>query len=294
MNLIEVAQNLRILKSKLNLGVEKRNDNTTCRIYNWLEFSNTLNLLKDFSFLEDQVNYIFSIDDNINIRNFEWIAKIETYNKMTYGIDTLKKSIDSCIKLIEEYTSEGAKIPEDSRLLNVKLPSTIDMKNMSNICHDLDFIFDQCPLINSEVKFIGVEKGSVYFLFTTALPSIVAIGWILNAALDVQRKYNQNQMIKRKLETMNDIADSTKEIIKLLDDEVQEYCKVKAFEIEGSASLNTEEKTRLILSIKTLNELIGQGVQMQCSLCEGEDSDVASFPKPEEFKSLLETMKLIE
>lgn len=293
MNLIEVSNRLQYLKSKLNLSSERRND-STYNIYNWMEFSNSLNLLKDFRFLESQVDTIFSIDDNINIRNIDWIAKAETYKNMIVSIKALIESIDSCVKLIDEYTSGSTEIDKNSRLLNVKMPNIIDMKSMSNICDDIDIVFSQCPLIKDEVKFIGVEKGSIYFLFTTALPSVIAIGLILKAALDVQKKHYQNQMVKSKLETMKDIEGLNKTIIKKLDDEVEEYCKTKAMEIEGAADLDKEEQTRLILSIKTLNELIGKGVQMQCSLSEGEDDSAMSFPKIEEFTQLLETMKLIE
>lgn len=293
MNLIEVRDDLLRSFDNVELMTEKRNDNNI-KISKWMNMSNILHSLKKYSFLEEQVDEIFSIDETINIRKDTWIATPDTYNKLVIEIGKLTTAISSCINLISEHVGEEPHIAENSRLLNVKMPDSIDMKKMSSICNDIDIVFEQCPLIKDEVKFVGVEKGSVYFLFTTAVPSVIAIGLILNVALDVQKKYYHNQMVKSKLETMKDVEESTQTIIKKLDDEVEEYCKIKAREVEGAANLKPEEQTRLILSIKTLHELIGKGVQMQCLLCEGESDPAISFPKVEEFTKLLETIKLIE
>lgn len=132
-----------------------------------------------------------------------------------------------------------------------------------------------------------------FFIFVTTIASISMLGKILNAALDVQRKHYQNKMFKNKLETMENIAGAYGQIIKQLDNEVKEYCKAKASEIEESKDLSHEETERLALTIKTLSALIGQGVQMQNMLDGTQEKTDVNFPKPEDFQSLIEGIKML-
>lgn len=292
MNLIQHASDLKELNKKLNLKSDKTTDSKYI-IRNWLEMSNTLNKLLEVNFLSDQVKNIFSIDDNMNIRINDWVTTPQTHQLLSYKLETLRISIDACIKLISEYTDEVSDITEGNGFLNTRMPDAINMKKMSKICDDLDKVFNQCPLIKDEIKFIGVEKGSVYFVFLTTLLSITMVGKILNAALDVQRRYYQNEMMKIKLETMRNIGDVGKQIIENLEIEIKAFSREKALEIEEAQNLDPEDVERLTLSIRTLSSLIGQGVQMQCALYGEQEASNISFPSTEEFKNLIDGLKLL-
>ena len=293
MNLIQQVNDLKRLGENLILIADKRSDGLYY-INSWMGLSNTLNKLKDFSFLNEQVDEIFKIDDNVNIRINEWTTKAETYKKLSDKIETLKKSIESCVKLIDEYTNDDYEITEGKGLLNVKMPNNINMKKMSIICSDLDKVFNQCPFLEDEVKFIGVEKGSVYFVLATTIVSITVIGTLLKTALDVQRKFYLNEMMKNKLETMEGLTDSIKLIKEQLDNEVKEYCKQRAMQIEENKNLGNEEMERLVLSIKTLSKLIGEGVQMQYVLYENQKDSELTFPKSQDYENLFESIKMLK
>lgn len=298
MNLIEISSNLKQLLNKL--AISKRDlgpNNDNYEITDWMVVSNSLHSLSNYSFFKDQIQYIFTTNDLVYVRSDRWLVSKATFGVLSNRINTLKESIKSCISLIDEYTSKVYEIPENSGLINVKMPDKIDMVKMSDICNDIDIVFAQCPLIKDEVKFIGVEKGSVFFVFVTAVTSVKTIGMILNIALDLQKKYFQNQILKNKLETMISIKDFVEKAKKELDDEVKEYCKEKVLGLDESKNLDPEEQTRFIISIETLSDLINKGVQMECTLSEGEEgeSDVVSlFPKLEDFKNIIEATKLIE
>lgn len=296
MNLTHQYCELKEIYSDLNLNAAKRNDNNY-QINGWMNISNNLNTLMEFKYLKKQVKDIFSIDDNINIRNDTWIAIPKTYNELTRKLETLKKSIESCIILIESYIYKPIDIPEDKGLLTITMPNNLDMNKMANLCNGLDKVFNQCSLIKDEVKFISVERGSVLFLFITTTASIKVIGTLLNVALDVQRNYYENQITKAKLETMSDIKDSVSKIIKKLDDEVEEYARQKASDMEEAQGLDNEQINRLTLSISTLSSLIRQGVQMQCTLAESAKMDEVTditFPSLEEFKAATEGVKMLK
>ncbi|NBI08229.1 hypothetical protein [Senegalia massiliensis] len=292
MNLIEQSLHLNVIKEKLDVKTEKTKEGKIV-IINWIEVSNALNKLLDFDFLRKQAKEIFQIDDIINIRIDRWITDAKTHKLLIEKIGSLKKSIEACIGLIEEYTKEDFKVSEGKGLVHTRMPDDIDMKKMSKITSNLDKVFNQCPLINDKVKFMGVEKGSVYFVFGASILTISVLGKLLNAALDVQRKYYQNQMLKNKLETMDNISDTIEPIIEELENEVKEYSREKANAIDESGKLEPENIERLSLSIKILSELIGQGVEMQCSLYGEQENMDISFPLKKDFKNLLETTKMI-
>jgi len=293
MNLMEKVNELKKLNKDLRLNAVKQADGYY-RINDWMKTSDALNRLLEHDFIKDKVEKIFNVDNVIYIRTNTWITPGKTYEKLEREIEILSESIDSCIKLLEEYVVGSYEIPEGNGILSVRMPDILDMNKLSNICEELDKVFNQCPLIKDEVKFVGVEKGSVHFIFVTSLISITIVGKMLNVALDVQRKYYLNKMLKIKLETMEKFKEATDPLIKELENEVKRYCEERAKQIEESKNLENEDLKRLAFSIQTLSTLIDQGVQIQCVLYEGQvDSDL-TFPTKDDYKSLINTVKLLK
>lgn len=270
------------------------NTTTGYEISSWISVSDTLLELKELKLYSNEIEEIFKLNNVINFRTNIVSLDSGTYNIFIKNIERMKIAMYGSIELLKSQ-DYGVFIDVNQASIDISIPETISIKQLSDMCDEFDKIFSLCPIIDEEVKFVGTEKGSILVLFLVSTHCAKIVGQLVNAALDIQRKIYQNKMFKVKLQTMEGLGDAINNIIKNFDKEAQDLRLdvSKKLAEQNERNLKPEDLTRLSNTIKMLEGLIEKGVQMQCTLAEGQEIKEIQFPKPEEYKALIEGIKMI-
>lgn len=291
-----IAKQVKYCHSLLKLSVS--DSGAFKQVNNWFQISEALYKLNEFSFVGDSVKKIFNLGppyqsccETISIPNGNYNVFLSLFNQL----------ISKCEAIIEFSYEE-----DDESDLHIKLPDRLDdLVDLSNLIKDLDTSFNKCPLLSEKigkVSFNKVEEGSNWLVVTIAAGSKV-LEWIANYIKSCNEIRIQNRTIKEKnldiiLKKMKVTEEQQKQFKKNYDEaeneEIKSLC-IKNFKKLNLSDnkINPEDENRIVHSMKTLSNLLDDGIEIYPS-SSVEDDIKNIFPNKEETKLLEEPQKLLD
>lgn len=288
---------IRNLNHKQNNYNNGKSDYT---LINWESAVQSYNLIREISFLKDDVQLILSHVPAHEFTQEKPNISAQASSSIKNGNIRLLAKLDAIIGLYESLDNGEAK-----QGLDVKIPKCDSFKEYIQYMKDIDFVFSQCPFISQsdeEIIFNTVDVGSMWLSFfikaETGKHFILSfVAKLSEIAIKIKSNYAVTQMQDEMLETMKQKNEVGQEIIdvfkkmkdKMLDDAVSEM------ESEfGTTITNEEDRDRARRSIDTMARLIDKGVEIYTAIETPEEIKVM-FPFTENAPILPEGLqKLIE
>lgn len=249
-----------------------KKDAGICRIYGWHDALESMAVLRNLSFLSDDINAVIETMP-LYARDKETpeISR-DIYNKLGKNIKTLTLKLETVVDLYESIENG-----ESQEGIDIKIPKCNSLKEYIQYMKDIDFVLSQCPFISKcdeEIVFNTVDVGSMWI--SLAVKASVAKHLILNTIskmveLAIKVKSNnivikqQNEMLeamKQKNEVGQEVLDAFKMMkTKILDDIVSEMEQDSGMQIDSP-----EDRDRAGRSIERLSELIEKGVEIYSAI----------------------------
>lgn len=190
------------------------------------------------------------------------------------------------------YESMGLNEKTEPEGIDVKIPKCDSLGEYVTLLKDVQFVFEQCPFLQSEestIKFSCVDVGSQWLsFFVTASVGITAITYIfknlafmLDKAIQLKSHMNnlkEQEALLRKANLANDVLETTINVNEVI---IKQYVSQAVKEIEEQNSENKlsdrEEIGKAEKSLEKLAELMNKGVEIYTSIDTSKDIQVL-FP----------------
>lgn len=279
--------------------------------YNYIKFKfiEILELMKESKGIEnDKIKYlsekeiqtkidilIKEIDNSLSdIIFLPTIHLPENYSDMLTTILSIYHLLLALETTIDIYETLQMDVDKTQIGLNIKLPPTDSITEFRKNIEDIEFLFTNCPFIQSEensIKFQSVDIGSVWLVVGVACISITAGSILLNnivALIDkcMILKSHKLTILKQaqRLEVMKHNEEEKEKLIKNLVKLYQVSVNNVIFEMEESSGYNIEseeDRKKAYQSLEILGKLLDKGLQIH-----------ASIESPDEIKALFEPLNL--
>lgn len=245
--------------------------------------------LKPFPVIRKKIDDIYGTDATF----YKGETGAFTPQERTFIINTMS-SIKSNL-LTMQSMCEAIGVKSDSSGFDIKLPPNMTLAELSKCTHDLDNVFNQCPLLKSEqeeVRLRGVDIGSIWVTFSIiGAGSALAFSILKNLAAMVDQIMQireraaickqQEELAKQaqlKNEEIQPIVNANKTIIKNL----TQSCAEKLASDNNIDS--PEDIAQIRASLDMLREWIEKGMEVYASI-EAPKEIKSAFP-PLEVQSL--------
>lgn len=209
-------------------------------------------------------------------------------------LKTLNTSIQTIVDLYESLGYE-----ETENNLEIKIPDGIELSKFKKLIGKLDFILNQCPVIEKDSKtskLIKTDVGSTWLVLAGTTVFLRSVGYVINVTIKARAdlaSIKQMEALGREMHTKADIA---QEIGNTLERQRKMIMKKYVDELKETSgkSLNPEEKDKVEMCISELDDLIESGVKIYAAIDTPREIQEL-FPEQPDLKLLPEDMiKLIE
>lgn len=299
-----IARQVEYFYNNLNLEVTEKSQggNAYKIITNWFPISTSLYKLSEYEFIGDSVQNIFDLGASFQSSSKSISVLSGEYSGFVTKFNIVKAK---CEAIIDLYKLEE----DDTGNIYIKLPDSLnDLDTLSSMISDLDVAFNKCPILNrniGNISFKKVEEGSNWLV--VAIGAVIGgakvLDWLANFVKSCNEIRLQNKTIKNiELDSvlkLMEIEDKKQEqeykqrVIKGEEEKIKSLC-IEKFESIGLEyeEITPEDSSRIVHSMKTLMDLIDQGIEIYPSpSCDVETKKL--FPKQEEMKLLEDSQKLL-
>lgn len=282
-----ILNNVKLDVSSSSSGAIYKNDN-------WQEILKAFNTLYELKIFDKYVQPFLKNEVLSKYANNSIYINANTYKEFKMILSDIELSIYS-IKRYLEINLIANSITDDEVLLDIDIPVNVDLEKLSKICKDLSRLFDACPLFADEVKFKGVEKGSIILFVSTSAITAAAIGSIVKVAYDILMQHQNYKLTLKTIESLDGVSNYNTVIQDAIKKQLDLIVK-KDTEKLKTESMESEDYTRLTESVNICKDLLESGIKIECSLLGSANSSVQSqFLTTEEYKKIIEIpQKLIE
>ena len=250
--------------------------------------------LKPFPEIRENIDRIYSTHDTF-YKGLPGPLTVDEKKQIESAMNNIKQTLlamqSMCIALGLEQNSSG---------FDIKLPPNITLTEFSSCLKDLDHVFSQCPLLKTdseEIKFSGIDIGSMWLTFTIICTGAAASFYILNnlaAMVDKVITIREHVAVLKQQEalvkqtTLKDtmletVIEANKSVMMSL---IEEASDALASEHDIN---NPEDIERIRGSITMLKEWIDKGMEVYAAI-EAPDEIRAVFP-PVEMQKLPEVIQ---
>lgn len=286
---------------ELNISDKSSGGNSYKIINNWYAINTALYKINDYPFVGHSVQDIFDLGASFqsSAKTISIVSGVE-YNTFITKFNIVKAK---CEAVIDSYNLE-----DDSNDLYVKLPNNLsDLDCLSSIVKELDLSFNKCPILNEKVgniQFKKVEEGSSWLVLTIGciVAGAKSLDWIANYIkscneIRIQTKTIKNLDLDNILKAMEieekEQSKLKEKVNKNEEQKIKSACleKFKCLDLENR-QITPEEESRIVHCMKSLAELLDDGIEIYPSFTSKEETKNL-FPKKEEFKMIQESQKLL-
>lgn len=287
-------ENIKDVEIKSNSAV------TGHRLGNWAACRNILPELRKISCLTEQVD---DLGKSLNFYAIERdVPEISegAFKKFSEAYKKLRSSVQTLINLYE-----SMELGESHPGIDVKIPRCNSLKEYMEYLKEIDFIFSQCPFLQSneeEIKFNTIDVGSQWLAFNVIAGTGVGF-YILNnlaklvdKAIAVKSHLLTFRQQEEMLETMKAKNEVTKETIDVFQTmkRITMESYVKDLESDIGDLQDGEERGKVEKSLEKLGALLDKGVEIYSSI-ETPNEIKALFPMSENNAILPDNiLKLLE
>lgn len=281
-------------------GVEiKRNASNpkVCTISNWLNYKEALMALRKIPIFKNEVDNIYNIipvfvrEKNTPSIDADIMGIFQTQNK------ALCSRVRTVIELYESMNLNGNK-----QGIDVKIPSSKDLKDYISNLKDIDFIFTQCPYLLSKdekIEFDSVDVGSNWLNFVVAVTAGAPLAFyilrnlalLLDKAMILKSHYTTIKAQEESLKIAQKKTELAFSEIEIFETLKKHYMQEAINELKEQISpvKDGEEEGKVEKSLEKLVGLLDKGVEIYASLDSPKDVQVL-FPPIDETNSLPESV----
>lgn len=284
--------NIEILKN--TKGTQNNPNVDAFRVSNWEQTKKSLENLYSIECLKtyvkniyDTVPVVFVYQPYIDFNN-------QTLQKFMKEIGYLIISASSVIDLYESLGYDDAE-----NALEVQIPGGLELKKLADMIDDLNFIFNQCPLVEKDSttsNLLRTDVGSIWLILVGTTAFLTSVGYLMSVTVkakadivgikQAQAIYHEMDLKGNSLETVTNALKEQEKII------MNKY--VKELEDMTGKELNPEEEDKVEKCIEKLDDLINTGVKIYAAIDTPREVQIL-FPEQPELKNISENMiKLIE
>lgn len=239
--------------------------------------------LRPFPHIEEQIEAIYSTDNTF----YKGFVRAFTREERDIIITAMRKIRTSLLTM--RSTCEALGVEAESSGFDIKLPPNMTLAELAECTKDLNIVFSQCPLLQSEgeqIKLRGVDVGSSWLTFTIIGDAVANL--ITHTITTIIRKVNAlraeelklkqyEEIVKQteyKTEMLNQVVDTNKAIMKNLTD-------MAAHELAQDRDItDPEDIERIRVSLDILAEWSKRGMEIYAAIA-APDEIKAEFPSLE-------------
>lgn len=250
--------------------------------------------LKDFEFLQTEINKLLEIRSIFNARLPEIIVSINDFNNFNNLLISMKEKISAVITAFNQVLPK-----QEETEINVKLPPLTTLKEMRKYLEKLDKHINQVIVndkIEGEIEVKGVEAGSIWLSISLkTLAAVKLIGVLASVALNIRKQYYESELMReivRAQKIKNDNSQAIKNCIEEILSDVRETKAKEALENAGIQDYDNDYLERVKGTIKVFTDLINNGAQIQPAISANEETKKC-FPDREDLKSIEASVRLL-
>ena len=280
------------------------NGRSGSRVFGWNNAVGAVTKLLEIPLFEREASELIE-----RIPSFYRTSKIfdvsnEEWNKISKAQMTLLKKMEN---VIEIYQMTGQEMEEKCGV-DIKLPQYSDFSEFAKYISDLELIFTKCPFIKNEeekLEFENVDIGSTWLTFFVVGSVAVVGGSILlnniaafiDKCIVIRSHYLTIQKQKVDLDKEKRTEEEKKVILKYIE---EMYMKNVDFEMQELENLthvtlkDPEERSRALLTINKMGELIDKGLQVCASLNSPSETKALFEPLEMKYIEISKGLKLLE
>jgi len=240
--------------SNLQLNSTRHGNNITV-ISNWPMVCNTMQRLEEYKFIEPLIVEIFALGAHFEAPTKTLSLDDSMYSNFYKLHGHLITVLNTMLTMIHEFFPK-----EKEYQINIKLPDTMSLAEMSHYISEIDFIFNKMQALrkineNNDFVLSRVDAGSVWLILVVAVPAaITTVGMIVKLSLDVKRRLLEDDIVKQRLRVLKSGANVIEILEKELTDELKKDCEEKAKKLNDDTNLTLghEEISTLSMGIERL------------------------------------------
>ena len=212
---------------------------------------------------------------------------ISFYTQLKTGVKTIVEMLES---MKYGLADEG---------IDIKLPPSISLLELSKCTRDLNTVFSTCPMLTKEdarIELVSVDVGSIWLALSICGAGtliLAKIAKLVDQAVIIRSHYltaKQQQEQIRRLELDNAYIQKADEINEAVEKKLLE--KITAQLAEEESLDDPEDVERLKNSLKLLSDWMKKGMEIHASLPSPEDAK-ALFPSLEKQAIPVESLTLL-
>lgn len=295
MRLREIREIIANNYNKLNFDAASRGSGNIT-ISNFQRVIDSVNNMKDFKFLETELEKLKQIDDIYYNKSSEDIVIVDnvTYNAFNEIITLIKLKCSTAINIIDESIPD-----QNENSISVKLPNYNDLSDLSVFFSELDKALRQSlvnDVINGKVELQNFDSGSYWVEIIigggVALNFVAGLTW---TAAVIRKKFLEGELLKKKVESMGIKNEALEEISDALSKELEIMVDTESKQLLDNQQINYDPEFlgRVKFSVKTLAKLIYEGTEIHHSLSAPEEVKNL-FPDFTKIEAIQSTIKQIE
>ena len=190
--------------------------------------------------------------------------------------------------VVELYKSLGYEKVENC--LELKIPDRMDLKSLSSMADDLNFIFNQCPFIKKESNdgvIIKSDVGSIWLVLTGSSIFLSSVGKFMNMCMKVKAQIigiNQFKSMAEERELKNEVLS---EVLSMLKEQKRMILSqgISELETELDEKLDPEQETKAEKSFDKMTQWIDKGLQVYAAIDTSKEIQTL-FPDQPELKNI--------
>lgn len=278
-------------------NVEGRQTNTNrdeYRVAKWPEIKQGIDNLYSILSLREHLNDVYQIVPTA----YKYLDYVD-FNKATLDRFNIKlnKLNTSIQTIVELYESLGYNETENN--LEVKIPDGIELNKLVKLFGELDFVLNQCPIIDRDGNTSTVVKtdvGSIWFILAGTAAFLKSVGYIVNVTIKARADLASIKELEALCIEMSAKADVAQVLTSTLKEKKDVVMRKYVDEIKTltGKTLNPEEEDKVEKCISKLDDLLESGVKVYAAINTPREIQVL-FPEQPDLKLLPEdAIKLIE
>ena len=251
-------------------AVKSASSRTGYKVEGWFECRDALMELRKIKCLENLVLDLCGEMNFIAIDQPKPTLTVENYKRFASKKKNLECTMESIINM---YESMG--IGQTSCGIDVKIPKCDSLKEYMDYLKEIDFVFSQCPYLNSpeeEIRFNNVDVGSQWISFILVTAGTFGIlnnlAKLIEKAIGIKSHLITLKQQEEMLNTMklkNEVTDETIDVFKKMKRITLEGY-VKELEDELGELRDGEERGKVEKSLEKLSTLLDKGVEIYSSI----------------------------
>ncbi len=284
--------NIKVVENSICKNVVNTNK---YRVNNWTELNKSLEVLYPIDCLQDIINKIYKM---VPIE-FRYLNYIDYDSPNSAAFNDLIKILTSNINtIVNLYEALGYDNNENN--LEVKIPNSLGLDELSDLTNDLHIILTQSPYIDRESgngKIIKSDVGSIWLILCGTTAFLTAVGYMVSVTIKAKAdlvSIKQSEAMLKEMNLKAEILSEVKDGFKKHKEVIMDKYLSELNEKTGKTLKDGDEHGKAEMCIEKLDKWMEKGMQIYAAIDTPREIQVL-FPEQPDLKNISGNItKLIE